>query len=118
MSGQLTVTLATLSGGGKKILSTHAVVEEGKRRATGGCQLREREGHHLLRGEQHECLRLPGLHGAQPRRQEEELKALQHAAAWRVNAPGPERESVLHQTRSAKASHAVCCIVRAVIPQI
>lgn len=66
MSGQLTVTLTTLSGGGKKILSMHAVVEEGKRRATGGCQLREREGHHLLRGEQHDCLRLPGLHGAQP----------------------------------------------------
>lgn len=48
------------------MLSVHAVVEEGKRRATGGCQLREREGHHLLRGEQHDCLRLPGLHGAKP----------------------------------------------------
>lgn len=92
---------------GGKILSMHAVVEEGKRRATGGCQLREREGHHLLRGEQHDCLRLLGLHGAQPRRQQEELKALQHAAAWRVNAPGPQRESVLHQTRSVNVSHTV-----------
>lgn len=61
MSGQLTVTVTTLAGGMKKILSPHAVLEDGKRRATGGCQLREREGHHPLRGEQHDCLQLPGI---------------------------------------------------------
>lgn len=67
----------------EKILSPHAVLQDSKRRATGGCQLREREGHHPLREEQHDCLRLPGLHGDQPStsRRKEELKALRRSLA-------------------------------------
>lgn len=96
----------------EKILSLHAVLEHGKSRATGGCQLREREGHHPLREEQHDCLRLPGLHRDQPStsRRKEELKVLQRfAVAWRVSAPGSERESVLHQMRTANVSHMFYC---------
>lgn len=111
MSGQLTVTVTTLPGGGKKILSVHTVTEEGKRRATGGCQLREREGHHPLREEQHDCLRLPGLPRAQPStsRRKEALRALQRTVTWRVRAPGSQCESVLHQTRTANVSHMFYC---------
>lgn len=92
----------------EKILSPHAVLERGKRRATGGCQLREREGHHPLKEEQHDCLWLSGLHGDQPStsRRKEELNALQRfAVAWQVSAAGSQRESVLHQTRTANISH-------------
>lgn len=40
----------------------------------------------------------------------EELKALQcFAIAWQVSAPGSERESVLHQTRSENVSHMFYC---------
>lgn len=112
MSGQLTVTLTTLPGG-EKILSVHAVIEEGKRKATGGCQLREREGHHLLRGEQHDCLRLPGLQRAQPSAsRRKNLKGFStpwRGVAWQVSAPGPKCEPVLHQTRAANVSHMFYC---------
>lgn len=67
----------------EKILSPHAVLEDGKRRATGGCQLREREGHHPLRGEQHDCLQLPGISPA-PAGGRKSSKALQRlAVGWR-----------------------------------
>lgn len=112
MSGQLTVTATTLPGGVKKYSLCTQSLEDGKRRATGGCQLREREGHHPLREEQHDCLRLPGLHGDQPStsRRKEELKALRClAVAWRVSTLGSERESVLHQKRTANVSHMFYC---------
>lgn len=42
--------------------ATRAVTERDERRATGGCQLRKKEGHHPLREEQQVCLPLPRIH--------------------------------------------------------
>lgn len=73
MSGQVTVTVTSLHRGKK---NSHKQSLRGLEKATGGCQLREKEGHHLLREGATRLSATPQVPLSQAKHQQEERTGL------------------------------------------